>query len=291
MRFIMMIKGDASTEAGAMPSERDVETMQKYNQELIDAGAMLAGEGLHPSSRGARVKFHGGKPTVTVGPLGDPKDLVAGYWIIQAGSVAEAREWARRIPLEAGGVDAEVEVRPLYELDDFPQAEDESGWREQEAAYREAGPTVNPVQPGLEQYVAFRMADTETESEASPAPSEELLAEMGAYNEEMIRAGVMLTGEGIKPSAEGFRVVYANGKLSVVDGPFPAAKGLVAGFTHMQVRSKDEAIEWLKRWPASDGGGEVELQLRRVFTTDDFNLSPEVRSVEDRQRNQLSGKQ
>ena len=156
--------------------------------------------------------------------MGDPKDLVAGYWIIQAGSVAEAREWARRIPLEAGGVDAEVEVRPLYELDDFPQAEDESGWREQEAAYREAGPTVNPVQPGLEQYVVFRMADAETESEASPAPSEELLAEMGAYNEEMIRAGAMLTGEGIKPSAEGFRVVYANGKLSVVDGPFPAAQ-------------------------------------------------------------------
>ncbi len=164
MRFIMMIKANEATEAGVMPSEADVAAMMKYNEALVNAGALLAGEGLHASSRGARVKFHGGKPTVTDGPLAEAKDLVAGYWIIQAGSKAEALDWAQRIPFEEGGVDAEVEVRPLYELEDFPVGEEESGWREQEAEHRELGPTVNPVDPSKKQFIVFRMADAETEA-------------------------------------------------------------------------------------------------------------------------------
>jgi hypothetical protein len=286
----MMIKANEATEAGVMPSESDVAAMMKYNEALVNAGALLAGEGLHSSSRGARVKFHRGKPTVTDGPFAEAKDLIAGYWIIQAKSKADALDWAQRIPFEEGGVDAEVEVRPLYELEDFPVGEDESGWREQEEAYREMGPTVNPVDPRKKQFVVFRMADAETEAESSPADLDELYAAMSAYNEDMIKAGVMLTGEGLKPTSEGFRVKYTNGKRSVVDGPFTEAKELVAGFTHMQVDSKEEAIEWLKRWPVQDANGEVELQLRQVIGAEDFDISPELRAEEDRLRERAQSK-
>ncbi len=102
MRFMMMIKGDEASEAGQMPDEKLVAAMMKYNDELIDAGALLAGEGLLPTSQGARVKFHGGAPTVTDGPFAEAKEVIAGYWLIRARSLGEAIEWARRVPFEAG---------------------------------------------------------------------------------------------------------------------------------------------------------------------------------------------
>jgi hypothetical protein len=285
MRFMMMIKSDEQTEAGRLPSEKLIDAMTKYNDELVKAGAMLSGEGLAPSSAGARVKFHRGQPSVTDGPFAEAKELVAGYWLIQAKSRAEAIEWAKRVPLEAGetpenssGV-AQIEVRRLYELEDFPVSENESGWREAEAEHRAQTPAAPQVTPGRKQFIIFRMADRETEAEQGPAPSEAVLAAMGAYNAEMIKAGVMLTGEGLRPSAEGVRVYYSRGKRTVVDGPFTESKELIAGFSTIQVKSKQEAIDWVKRWPALDAGGEVELELRQVFGPDDFgaDLAPEVK--------------
>jgi hypothetical protein len=297
MRFMMMIKSDERTETGAMPSNKIVEAMNKYNQELADAGALLAAEGLYPSSKGAIVKFHAGKPAVTDGPFAEAKELIAGYWLIQAKSLQEAIEWARRVPFEAGE-DAgsgegtgEVEVRQIFELEDFPVNENESGWREAEAAYRAETASGPAVRPGLQQFMILRMADKDTESGA-PLPSEELLAAMGAYNEEMIRAGVMLSGDGLQPSSKGARVTYSRGKRTVVDGPFTEAKELIAGFSVIQVKSKAEAIDWAKRWPAQDANGEAELRIRQVFLADDFSaqLPPDLREADERVRSQVSGK-
>ncbi len=296
MRYMMIIKSDERTETGALPGEELIAAMMQYNQELVDAGALLAAEGLHPSSRGARVKFQGGKPVVTDGPFAEAKELIAGYWIIRAKSKAEAIEWAKRVPMEAGESSAEggvgqIEVRQILELEDFPVNADDSGWREKDAAVRAETPVSLPARPGLQQDMIFRMADRDTE--AGVMPSEELLAAMGAYNEEMMTAGVLLAGEGLQPSAKGAKVYYSGGKRTVVDGPFTEAKEVIAGFSVIQVQSKEEAIEWVRRWPSLDANGEVELRIRQVFTADEFasQLPPELKELEARQRAQIAAKQ
>lgn len=122
-------------------------------------------------------------------------------------------------------------------------------------------------------------------SEAGVMPSEQLIADMMKYNEELVKVGVMLAGEGLYPSSKGKRVKFSGGKISMIDGPFTEAKELIAGFWLWQVKSKDEAIEWLKRAPF-DGGTEVEI--RQVFETEDFgsNLTPELQKQEERLRAQ-----
>jgi len=117
---MILVKADKDTEAGVMPSEELLREMGKFNEELVKAGVMLAGEGLHPSSRGARVRFSGSKRTVIDGPFAETKELVAGYTLIQAKSREEALEWTKRFPAPAGaGKDCEIEVRQLFELEDF----------------------------------------------------------------------------------------------------------------------------------------------------------------------------
>ncbi len=122
-------------------------------------------------------------------------------------------------------------------------------------------------------------------SEAGVMPSTELFAEMGKYNEELVKAGVMLAGEGLHPSSKGARVRFSGKNRTVIDGPFAETKELVAGFWIWQVKSKEEAIEWLKRAPF-DGGTEIEL--RQIFETEDFGaeMTPELRQQEDRLRAQ-----
>jgi hypothetical protein len=116
MRFMMLIKADKKTEAGVMPEEKLLVAMGKYNEELVKAGALLSAEGLHPSSKGARIQFSGGKRTVIDGPFTETKELIAGYWMIQANSKEEALEWVKRVPFEAG----EIELRQVFEESDFP---------------------------------------------------------------------------------------------------------------------------------------------------------------------------
>src|SRR6201988_393814 len=126
-------------------------------------------------------------------------------------------------------------------------------------------------------------------SEAGVMPSEQLLADMGKYNEELVKAGVMLAGEGLQPSSKGARVRFSGGKVTVTDGPFTEAKELVAGFWLIQVRSKEEAIEWVKRCPAPMEG-ESEIEIRQVFEADDFGaeFTPELREQEERLRKQVA---
>ncbi len=118
MRVMVLIKADCDTEAGVMPSEQLLTDMGKFNEELVQAGIMLAGEGLHPSSRGARVHFKNGQTVVTDGPFTEVKELIAGFWLWQVDSMQEAIDWVRRCPCPTG-VEAQIEIRPVFEADDF----------------------------------------------------------------------------------------------------------------------------------------------------------------------------
>ncbi|MBO0681952.1 MAG: YciI family protein [Candidatus Dormibacteraeota bacterium] len=121
MRFMVMVRATSDSEAGVPPSAEMIAAMGRYNEELARAGVMLAGDGLQPSSRGARVKFSGGRRTVIDGPFTETKELIAGYWLWQASSLEEAIDWVKRCPEPMGeGVEAEIEIRPLFEVSDFP---------------------------------------------------------------------------------------------------------------------------------------------------------------------------
>src|SRR5688572_22755937 len=120
MRFIVMVRADRNAEAGVMPTEQELAAMGSYNEELMKAGILLAGEGLQPSSKGARIRYSGGgQTTVTDGPFAETKELIAGFWLVQTRSKAEAIEWLKRAPFGDG---AEVEIRQVFEADDFGDA-------------------------------------------------------------------------------------------------------------------------------------------------------------------------
>ncbi len=135
MRFMVIVKADKSSEAGVMPSTELLTAMGKFNEEMVKAGVMLAGEGLHPSAKGARVKFSGGKRTVIDGPFAGTKDLVAGFWLWQVKSKEEAIEWVKRCPNPHEG-ECEIEIRQVFEADDFGAAFTPE-LREQEERLRE----------------------------------------------------------------------------------------------------------------------------------------------------------
>ena len=124
MRFMMIVKANKDSEAGVMPDEKLLAAMGQYNEELMKAGVLLDLSGLQPSSKGARVKFSGGKRTVIHGPFPETKDLIAGYWLIRVKSRDEAIEWAKRVPAPHGeGAEGEIEIRQLFELEDFAPGE------------------------------------------------------------------------------------------------------------------------------------------------------------------------
>jgi hypothetical protein len=148
MRFMMIVKANKDSEAGVMPDEKLIAAMTKYNEELAKTGVLLDLAGLHPSSKGTRVKFSGGKTTVTDGPFAETKELIAGYWLIQVKSKDEAIEWARCVPAPHGpGKDSEIELRQVFELDDFGPGEAIDRARELEkelAKKKQAGSAPNP---------------------------------------------------------------------------------------------------------------------------------------------------
>lgn len=125
MRFMVIVKANERSEAGELPTEQELVAMGKFNEELAQAGVMLAGEGLQPSSKGARIRYTGGKPTVIDGPFAETKELVAGFWLIQVQSKQEAIDWIQRAPFAAGEV---VEIRQVFESEDFePSIRTEAG--------------------------------------------------------------------------------------------------------------------------------------------------------------------
>jgi hypothetical protein len=138
MRFMLLLKGNEISETGVMPSDKIIEAMGKYNEELIKAGVLLEGEGLRPRKQGAVVKFANNQRTVVDGPYTEAKEVIAGYWMLQVNSKEEAVEWAKRVPLHVDdqfGTEGEIEVRQVFELSDFPQDNEairkEAEWRAQ----------------------------------------------------------------------------------------------------------------------------------------------------------------
>ena len=135
MRFMVIVKADKNSEAGALPDEKLLAEMGKYNEELAKAGILLAAEGLQPSSKGARVRFSGSKRTVIDGPFAETKELIAGFWLIEVKSKEEAIEWVKRSPNPFPGAESEIEIRQVFEADDFG-AEFTPELREQEERVR-----------------------------------------------------------------------------------------------------------------------------------------------------------
>ncbi len=270
MRFMLLVKATKDFEAGVFPDEKTLSQMADWNEELARAGARLGCERLQPSSKGTRVRYANGKFTVTDGPFTETKELVAGYCLIEAKSLDEAIGWAKRIPF----TNHEVDIRPLFELSDFPvdPAETPEGWREKEEQMRAAPPARRP---GTIKYLGLLKADPDTE--AGKMPDEKMLAAMGQYLEEAMKAGIFLAGEGLKPSAKSARVRYDGGRRTVIDGPFTETKELVAGYALLQFASKEEAIEWTKRFVQVDAPGrykgEAECEIRPVFDYKDFGPS------------------
>ncbi len=277
MQFMILRKADQSTEAGVLPDEALLAAMGKYNEELVKAGVMRAGEGLHPSSKGARIQFSGGRPTVTDGPFTEAKELIAGFTMIEVKSKEEAVEWVRRWPsLDADG-EVAIEIR-------------EGGCPGGLRGVSQSGPSESPA-PGLLRFMVMLKANQK--AEAGVNPGEKHLATMAKYNEDSVKAGVMLAGAGLQPSARGARVKFSGGRPTVIDGPFTEAKELLAGFWMIQVKSRQEAIDWALRYPYPFGE-EAEIEIRQVYQASDFGdaFTPELRQAEERLRAHLleSGK-
>jgi len=133
MRFMIIVKANEQSEAGVLPSEQELIEMGKFNEELVKAGIMLAGEGLHPSSRGVRVRFSGSDRTVVDGPFAETKELIAGFWLIQVKSREEAIEWIKRVPFKEG----EIEIRQVFETEDFAPSDPSGELRAAEERLRE----------------------------------------------------------------------------------------------------------------------------------------------------------
>ena len=271
MRFMMLVKANKDCEAGVLPDEKILSEMRKYNEELVKAGALLAVDALQASSKGARVRYSKGKFTVIDGPFAETKELIGGFWLIQAQSKEEAIEWAKRVPFHEG----EVEVRPLFELPDFPvdPAEKPNGWREKEEQFR----ATPPAPEAWDDPVLGHPQGRQGHGGGRP-PDEKFLSAMGAFFEEGVKAGVILSGEGLQPSSKGARVRYSGSKRTVIDGPFAETKELIAGYAILQFTSKAEAIEWTKRFVQVDApgrlGGESECEIRPFSELEDLLVGP-----------------
>ena len=144
MRFMLLVKATDQSEAGAMPGPELLEAMGQFNEEMVNAGVLLAGEGLQPSSKGARVTFKDGGTIVTDGPFAETKELIAGFWLIEVKSQQEAIEWVKRCPAPMGDDEAVIEIRQVFETSDFP----DGPWAEQEVALRERLASGNATSSG-----------------------------------------------------------------------------------------------------------------------------------------------
>ncbi|AGA27388.1 hypothetical protein Sinac_3107 [Singulisphaera acidiphila DSM 18658] len=300
MRFMMLIKSDEKTEAGAMPDEALLTAMSQYNEELVKSGALLSGEGLHPSSKGFRIHNTAGKLTVIDGPFAEAKELIAGFWMIEAKSKEEAIEWAKRVPFEADGPSAtsggtgQIEIRQVTELSDFPPDYFESGGEGQAPDAHggnpgPAGPEPQASTPdGKAKLKYMMMFKSSKNTEAGILPDKKVFAEMGQAMGAMAATGVLISGEGLQPSSKGARVLFSKGKRTVMDGPFAETKELICGYVIVQVDSKEEAIEWAKRGLKIHGDGVSEA--RQVFQASDFGaeFTPELREAEERMREQIA---
>ena len=237
MRFMMMHRTNAYWEAGAAPSLELIARVGKLMGAMAEARVLVGAEGLRASSQGVRLQFEGGRRTVIKGPFNASNELPAGFAILRLESIEEAIEWASRFAKVMGNV--EIDIRPVMEPWDLG---------------------ISPKPAGLRtrRFMALHKADAA--SEAGVAPTPEQVAEMGCLIEEMTKAGVLVTTEGLQPSSNGVRFKLAGGKHSVIDGPFTESKELIAGYVILEAGSLQDAVEWAPRYGAAVGCSELDVR-------------------------------
>jgi hypothetical protein len=236
MRFMVLVKASKETEAGVLPSTELLAAMGKYNEELVNAGVMVSGEGLQPSAKGARITFTGTKRIVTDGPFPETKEVIAGFWVWNVKSRAEAIEWAKRAPFTNGD---ELEIRQILEADDFgPQLTPELRANEERLRERTA-----ERKQGM-QFLFMVSAD----AAANGPPNPELMTAIQDLTEEMLRTGKMIQTGGMQGSGGGTFLNLAGGKVSRTDGPYAESKEVVGGYAILEAESRAEAIELGRRF-------------------------------------------
>ncbi len=239
MKFMMMHKTNAFHENGGKPSMELIGKVGAMVGDAIRSGRLLAGDGLGPSSQGVRLKFEGGKRTVTPGPFKGGNELIAGFAVMRVRSLDEAIDWASRFAAVVG--DVEIDVRPANEPWDIGLGE------------KPAGLTTR-------RYIAMHKASAKTEAGA-PATAAEMES-MGKLVDEMTKAGVLLSTGSLEPSSRALRLRNFGGKQTVVDGPFAESKELVGGFAILELDSREDAVDFARRY--ADVLGEIELDIRPV---------------------------
>jgi hypothetical protein len=242
MRIFSIVPADANSEAGLPPDPSVIEAMGRLGAEGMARGIVLDQGGLAPSRFGAKVTFTGGKPLVTDGPFAETKELIAGYAILKVNSLDDGIAEAKKLPLRC-----EVELRPIFDVEDFSAEVQASDVIEKEKQFRAS---TRERRPGTQRFMLVFKAGVES----TEPPSVEMIEAMGRFNDSLISAGVLLGGEGLQPSVAGARVDLATGKVKT--GPFDP-KGLVTGWWVIQAATKAEAIEWASRVPILDGVIEV----------------------------------
>jgi len=235
MRFISTHKATKDMEAGAPPSPEVMAGMGPLMEEMIKAGIFEAGEGLRPSAHGVRLTFSGGKRTVTEGPLTGSNELIDRYLIVRVHSIDDAIEWATRF---ASTDDAEIDVRPVTEPWDL-------------------GFVPKPPELTTTRFMILRKSDARSESGSTDFTA------FTSLSADMERAGVLMSREVLQPSAKGIRLRCRGANCRVIDGPFTESKELIAGFSIMQLSSRDEAIVWAKRFAALFE--EIEMDIRPLY--------------------------
>jgi hypothetical protein len=238
MRFIVMHKTEPRWEAGVIPDAELVARVGKLIGEFVKAGALLGAEGLRASSQGVRLRFSGGKRTVTKGPFTPSNELPAGFMVVRTASLDEASTWASRFAGIVG--DVEIDIRPVTEPWDI-------------------GMAPVPKELATHRYMLLYKADAASES-GRPRPAQQH-AKIAGLLEEMSRAGILLTNIGLKPSEQGKRYNFKGGRHTVMDGPFAESKELIAGYVMFQARSLEEASEWVSRYGVAVGAPEVDLRV------------------------------
>ncbi|WP_434046184.1 MULTISPECIES: YciI family protein [Sorangium] len=238
MRFMIMHRTDAQTEAGALPSPEFIARVGQMVGDLAKTGVLRGGEGLRPSSHGVRLQFAGGRRTVTRGPFGAAKALPAGFAMLRVASLDEAIGWASRFAEVLGDVD--IDIRPVTEVWDLGMA---------------------PKPEGLTT-TRYMMVHSQDAAEGGAPPTPKQTAELGRLVEEMSRAGVLLATESLQPSAKGARIVSAGGKHTVIDGPFTESKELIAGYVIVDVPSLSDAKDVALRY--ADFVGDIEMDARAL---------------------------
>lgn len=237
MRFIIMHRTTPQWEAGCTPGPELIARVGKMIGEMVAAGVLRGAEGLRASSQGVRLRFEGGRRTVTPGPFPGSNELPAGFAILRVESIEDAIGWASRLAGVLG--DVEIDVRPVTEPWDL-------------------GLSPRPAGLTTRRYMAMHKATAASEAGVQPTP--ERRAEMGRLLEEMARAGVLLAAEGLEPSSRGLRFRFAGGKHTAVDGPFAESKELVAGYAIVEAQSLPEAAPWAARYGAAVGCPELDLR-------------------------------